>query len=189
MDFWHLLALAPASLATLAVVATTMPAFGRVALALVVVASVGRLLPSVPVLASMAGGPATPPRVPRVDVRWDLLTEERLRLLPEVIEAVQPDARVAGFPALGIVSFAIGRPSPWRHDYFYPGRPLPDEERALADAVERDPPDAIVILDDPGATFEPAFHAHRVLLDAIDRRCRPRRRIGPYRIMVPRPAS
>jgi hypothetical protein len=189
MDFWHLLALAPASLATLALVATTMPAFGRVVLALVVVASVGRLLPSVPVLASMVDGPAAPPRGPRVDVRWDLLTEERLRLLPDVIEALQPDARVAGFPALGIVSFAIGRPSPWRHDYFYPGRPLPDEERTLAEDVQRDPPDAIVILDDPGATFEPAFHAHRVLLDAIDRRCRPQRRIGPYRIMVPRPAS
>jgi hypothetical protein len=46
-----------------------------------------------------------------------------------------------------------------------------------------------VILDDPGATFEPAFRTHRVLLDAIDRRCRGQRRLGPYRILVPRPAS
>jgi hypothetical protein len=189
MDFWHVLALAPASLAALALVATTVPAVGRIVLALVVLASVGRLVPTVPVLASMSGGPPGPPRIPRIDVRWDLLTEERLRLLPDVIEAVRGRERVAGFPALGMVSFALGRPSPWRHDYFYPGRPLPDEERALAEAVERDPPDAVVVLDDPGATFEPAFHAHRVLLDAIERRCRGERRIGPYRILVPRPAS
>jgi hypothetical protein len=189
MDFWHVLALAPASLAALALVATAVPTIGRFGLALLALVSLARLVPTVPVLASMAGGPAGPPRIPRVDVRWDLLTENRLRLLPDVIETVQGRERVAGFPALGMVNFALGRPSPWRHDYFYPGRPLPDEERALAAAVERDPPDAVVVLDDPGPTFEPAFHTHRVLLDAIERRCREERRIGPYRILVPRPAS
>jgi hypothetical protein len=189
MDFWHVLALAPASLSALALIATAVPTVGRIGLALLALASLGRLVPTVPVLASMAGGPDGAPRVSRIDVRWDLMAEDRLRLLPDVIETVQGRERVAGFPALGMVNFAIGRPSPWRHDYFYPGRPLPAEERALADAVERDPPDAVVILDDPGATFEPSFHAHRVLLDAIERRCRDERRIGPYRILVPRPAS
>src|SRR6185436_10118000 len=126
MDFWHLLALAPASLAAMALVATTVPSVGAVVLALVVLVSVGRLVPTVPVLASIAGGMARPPRIPRIDVRWDLLKEERL--LPDVIETVQGRERVAGFPALGMVNFALGRPSPWRHDYFYPGRPLPAEE-------------------------------------------------------------
>jgi hypothetical protein len=82
MDFWHLLALAPASLAAMALVATTVPSVGAVVLALVVLVSVGRLVPTVPVLASMAGGMAGPPRIPRIDVRWDLLTEERLRCCP-----------------------------------------------------------------------------------------------------------
>jgi hypothetical protein len=187
MDFWHLLPLVPASLAALALVATAVPAAGRVTLVLLVVACLGRLVPTIPVLAGIAGESSGAPRVPRLDIDWNVLTEDRLRRLPDVVDAVRNDPEVAGFPALGIVSFAIGRPSPWRHDYFFPGRPLPDEERALAETVERDPPDVIIVLDDPGATFEPAFHAHRMLLDAFERCCREERRIGPYRLLVPRP--
>ena len=48
-----------------------------------------------------------PPRIARLDIRWDLVEDERLRRLPDVIEAVGDRERVAGFPARRIVNFAV----------------------------------------------------------------------------------
>lgn len=190
MDFWHLLPLAPLSLVTLAIVATAVgPGTARVALAILVVVAVGRFLPTVPVIAATTGADASGSPVPRIDVRWDLLTEERLRRLPEVVSALRGRGRVAGFPALGVVNFALGTPSPWRHDYFFPGRPPADEERALAAEIERDPPEVVIVLDAPGASFEPSFAAHPLLVETFERRFVEERRIGPYRLLVPRPPA
>jgi hypothetical protein len=186
MDFWHLLPLAPASLATGALVAAMLPRLvARVVLVGLVLASLVRLAPTVALLPSLRAPDDAPPRIARLDIRWDLVEDERLRRLPDVIEAVGDRERVAGFPALGIVNFALGRPSPWRHDYFFPGRPGPEEERVLVDQIERDPPDAVVVLDAPGPTFEAAFAAHAPLMRALDARLREAARIGPYRILVP----
>ncbi len=108
--------------------------------------------------------------------------------MPEVVAALRDRRRVAGFPALGAINFALGTPSPWRHDYFFPGRPAPDEEQALAEEIVRDPPDVVVMLDAPGSSFEPAFAAHRALVETLERRFVEERRIGPYRLLVPRPS-
>ena len=191
MDFWHLLPLAPVSLATLALVVTSVgpPVVVRMVPALLVVLALGRMLPAMPVLAGASVGAPDPPRIPRLDLRWDQLRDERLTRLPEVVEAVTSMPRVAGFPALAAVNFALGKPSPWRHDYFFPGRPLPDEERALAAEALRDPPDAVVVLDAPGGAFDAAFAAHPVLVEALERGFVEQRRIGPYRVLVPRRAA
>ena len=186
MDFWHLLPLVPASLVTLALVATTFgPWIGRVTLAALAVVSLGRMLPTIPVLASVGGPDASGPRIARLDLRWDLLRDERLMRLPEVIEALQGARRVGGFPALGIVNFALGTPSPWRHDYFFPGRPTPAEERDMVAALARDPPDAVVVLDAPASSFEGSFTAHALFVEALEQRLHEQRRIGPFRILVP----
>jgi hypothetical protein len=190
MDFWHLLPLAPTSLAALAVVATAGGAgLGRALVAGLLLVSLGRAVPTLPVLAAATVSNATAPRVPRLDLRWDLLDVDRLTRLPDVIAALQGRGRVAGFPALGVLNFALGEPSPWRHDYFFPGRPGAEEERALAAEVERNPPEVVVVLDAPEGPFADTFAAHRTLVDALERRFVEAERIGPYRLLVPRPPA
>jgi hypothetical protein len=186
MDFWHLLPLAPTSLATLALVATTLGAT-RIAPVLLAVMALGRMVPVVAVLAAVSVPAGTPARIPRLDVRWDLLRDESLTSLPDLVDALRGKRRVAGFPALGVVNFALGEPSPWRHDYFFPGRPLPDEERALAAAIDDHPPDAVVVLEAPRGAFAAAFEAHPMLVEAFARGFVDAPRVGPYRILVPAP--
>jgi hypothetical protein len=187
MDFWHLLPLAPASLVTASVVAGVLGSRAASVLAgLLVVASLGRLVPALPVLAEAVRWREDPPRVARLDLAWDLHRDEAVRRLPELVDALAGRKIVAGFPALGIVNFALGAPSPWRHDYFFPGRPTADEERALVAATLRDPPEAIVVLDATDGPFAAAFAAHPVLVEMLGRAFVEDRRVGPYRILVPR---
>ncbi len=189
MDFWHLLPLAPVSLAAAALVATSLgPAIGRgIAIVLAVVAA-GRAIPAFAAMATVLAAPSSPPPVPRVDVRWDLVREESLRRFPDVVAAVRGRGRIAGFPALGLVNFAIGEPSPWRHDYFFPGRPTAEEERALVAATIAHPPDAVVVLDAPEGAFAEAAAAHPAIVDMLAREFVEAQRIGPYRVLVPRRA-
>jgi hypothetical protein len=189
MDFWHLMSLAPASLASLTIVAATLgPGIARVVAGLLAVTAVGRLTPALPVIAASMSMAPSPPPVARVDVRWDLLRDEAVRRFPEVVEAVRGRRRVAGFPALGLVNFALGEPSPWRHDYFFPGRPTLAEEQALIAATMREPPEAVVVLESPEGPFEAAAAAHPAIVAMLDRNFTEVRRIGPYRILVPRRA-
>jgi hypothetical protein len=187
MDFWHLLPLAPASLTAVVIVATALgPRVASVLAASLAIVAVGRLVPSVSVIAAVSGSAPSPPPVARVDLRWDLLHDEALRRFPDVVDAVRGYRRVAGFPALGLVNFALDRPSPWRHDYFFPGRPGPVEERELIASTQRDPPDAVVVLDAPDGPFATAAAAHAAIVEMLDRDFAEVRRIGPYRVLVPR---
>jgi hypothetical protein len=189
MDFWHLLPVASASLATMAIVATSLgPRLAHVLAVLLAVVAMGRLMPTLPVIVATLGAGPPAPTVARVDVRWDLLRDETLRRFPEVVEAVRGRRRVAGFPALGLVNFALGEPSPWRHDYFFPGRPTPEEERALVAATLEHPPEAVVVLDAPEGPFEVAAAAHPAIVAMLERNFTEVQRIGPYRILEPRHA-
>jgi hypothetical protein len=185
MDFWHVLAIAPLSLAALLILLGRAPRpLQTLAGTALAVLALGRALPVAPVVASLAT-PQDGARLERVDLRWDLLTPPALRRLPEVVRAVEDRRSVAGFPALGLVNFALGRPSPWRHDYFFPGRPDASEETVLAAGLASTPPDAIVELDARDASFASAFSAHAALVSAIEHDFREERTIGPYRILVP----
>ena len=189
MDFWHLLPLASASLVAMTIVAAALePWVARVLAVLLAIVGLGRFAPSLPVIAASLGQAPSPPPITRVDVRWDLLRDEALRRFPEVVEAVRTRHGVAGFPALGLVNFAIGEPSPWRHDYFFPGRPAADEEQALVAATTQHPPEAVVVLDAPVGPFKDAAVAHPAIVSMLDRSFVELRRIGPYRILVPRRA-
>jgi hypothetical protein len=187
MDFWHLLALAPASLVAVTLVASALGAPGRrTILAMLVLVAVVRFAPTVPVLATLGSREPPGPRMARLDVRWDLVRDEAVRHLPALVEAVELETRVAGFPALGVVNFALDRPSPWRHDYFFPGRPGAAEEQEMAAQIVRDPPDAVVVLDAPSGPFKAAFEAHATIMGALDQAMEEGKRVGPYRILVPK---
>jgi hypothetical protein len=186
-DFWHLLPLAvPSVCALLLAVSYASSRWQRGMLALLALASVARFLPTLPVLRDLARAPGAGAHAGRLDVRFDLLRDERLVHLPAVASAVQGKTRVAGFPALGIVNFALGTPSPWRHDYFFPGRPGAAEEAELARRIIADPPDAVVVLDDAPGPLSGAAAAHPAIVGAFEARLVEAQRIGPYRILVPR---
>jgi len=190
MDGWHLFAIAPASLATCGILlATCGPVLRRTVVAALVLASFGRALPVVPVIGALAAGSDQPPSVARVDLRWDLLGPEELRRLPDVIQAVQGRGSVVGFPALGIINFAIDAPSPLRHDYFFPGRPTAAEEDVIAAELRVHPPSTVVLLDAPTGFVLDAFAAHLPVVVALRDRFVVEREIGPYRILVPRGGS
>jgi hypothetical protein len=187
MDGWHLLSLAPSSLAALGLVlATCGRPLRRALTGVLLAASLGRMLPVLPVMGALATTPPELPAVERLDLRWDLLVPEHLRRLPEVVAAVRGQASVMGFPALGAVSFALGTPSPFRHDYFFPGRPTAAEEAPLVDALRTRPPAAVVVLDAPIAFFPAAFASHPQIVAALAERFVTAREIGSYRILVPR---
>lgn len=57
-----------------------------------------------------------------------------------------PDDRVFGFPAVGIVPWAIGRPSLARSEYFFPGRPDHEDETRLLETFAASPPRFVVTL-------------------------------------------
>lgn len=59
---------------------------------------------------------------------------------------------VLTFPAVAGVLFAAGRTSPVPHDYWYPGRPDHDDERAMLELIVANPPRYVVTLND-GWTF------------------------------------
>jgi hypothetical protein len=188
MDFWHLLAIAGASLAAGVVVARALLGVRaqRLVAAGLALVSIVRFAPTVPVLAALRTGAPASASSPRLPIRFDLLSDERSRRVPDVVSALRGERSVAGFPALGIVNFALGTPSPWRHDYFFPGRPGPTEEAALAARVRAHPPDAVVVLDAETGPFADAWAAHAAMADVLRERFVERARIGPYRILVPR---
>ncbi len=187
MDGWHLFAIAPASLATCGMVlAICGPALRRTVVVGLLLASFGRALPVVPVMRDLATGSHEPSSVARLDLRWDLLGPEELRRLPDVIQAVQGRGSVVGFPALGIINFAIDAPSPLRHDYFFPGRPTAAEEDVIATELRAHPPSTVVLLDAPTGFVQDAFSAHAPFVLTLRDRFVVEREIGPYRILVPR---
>lgn len=67
-------------------------------------------------------------------------------LLDFLTARLGPDDRVFGFPALGIVPWAIGRPSLSRSEYFFPGRPDHADETRLLETFSANPPRFIVTL-------------------------------------------
>jgi len=189
-DFWHLLPVTGPSLVVAVGLALQVAERARrphravcVLLgALLVVASV-RFLPTIGVLrAAMTDAPAEAPSLARATVRWDLLAESRLRAIPAVVAALGDAETVVGFPALGAFSFLTGKPSPLRHDYFFPGIPGPAETARVLTELAAARTARVVVLRDDVSFFAKAFRAHADVEATIVTAFPVVEHIGPYEV-------
>lgn len=190
-DFWHLLPLAGLSLTVAVGVGVEAVSGGRgdrrigtrLLLGGLLGLAVVRWLPNVAVVrAAMTPPPANAPRLARASVRWDLLSRPALRTIPDVVRALDDAPVVVGFPALGVFNFLTGKPSPLRHDYFFPGVPDEQEVPALLDRLLAQRTARVVVLRDDVAFFAEALRAHADVDVAIAAAFPTVERIGPYEI-------
>jgi hypothetical protein len=189
-DFWHLLPVAGPSLVVAVGLALHLTeraqrphrTAGMLLGALLVLAGV-RFLPTVGVLrAAMSEPPADLPSLARATVRWDLLTEPRVRAIPAVVNALGDAEAVVGFPALGVFGFLTGKPSPLRHDYFFPGVPGPAETARVLAQLATARTARVVVLRDDVSFFSKAFRSHPDVEATIVTAFPVVERVGPYEV-------
>lgn len=124
---------------------------------------------------------ALPVEVER-DRDHDLLELERTADFVES-ETSPGDALVA-FPALGLLSFMTGRPSPVPHDYFFPGRPSHADEAEMLATLDADRPRVLVTLNDRLGYFASSPAYYFLLRDWVLDHYRLVRRFGRYDLLM-----
>lgn len=140
----------------------------------------------------LAGGPgfrrmtrvdsaALPVQVER-DRDHDLLELERVADFVEA-ETGSQDTMLA-FPALGLLSFMTGRPSPVPHDYFFPGRPSHADEAEMLATLDADRPAVLVTLNDRLGYFSSSPAYYFLLRDWVLENYRLVRRFGRYDVLL-----
>jgi hypothetical protein len=155
----------------------------RVALGMLLLVAAVRFLPTLgAVRAAMTPRPAGTPSLARASVRWDLLVEPRLQTIPEVTRTLDGADAVVGFPALGLFAFLTGKPSPLRHDYFFPGVPGPAESAAVLARLAAARTARVVLLREDVSFFARAFASHADVVAAVEHVFPVVQRVGPYEV-------
>jgi hypothetical protein len=195
-DFWHLVPVTGPSLVLAVGLAVQgaarsrserRPPAGegaeRLVLATLLIVAVVRLLPTLGAArAAMTPPPAGAPSLERATIRWDLVTEPRLRAIPDVTAALDGADGVVGFPALGLFGFLTGKPSPLRHDYFFPGVPSAAESPRVLAGLAAARSARVVVLREDLSFFAQAFRSHADVVAAIESAFPRLERIGPYEV-------
>jgi hypothetical protein len=128
--------------------------------------------------------PASQPPLARADLRWDLVTDETIGVVPDVVRALQGARTVVGFPALSGLGFLAAAASPLPHDYFLPGLLDDRERRAMVALLTSAPPDAVVILRDERAFASAATRDYPTILQALETVCPAAERIGSFEVRL-----
>ncbi len=124
---------------------------------------------------------ALPVEVER-DRDHDLLELERTADF--VASETVPGDRMLAFPALGLLSFMTGRPSPVPHDYFFPGRPSHADEAEMLATLDSDRPKVLVTLNDRLGYFASSPAYYFLLRDWVLHHYRLARRFGRYDVLL-----
>jgi HEAT repeat protein len=132
--------------------ATALRIPARVPVTLAVGVAAGLTL--VAVLPNLAGPHARPQVMlpaPAAPVQVEMARSSDLLALGAVVDYLRtrlaPNEPLFGFPATGLVGYALGHPSPTPHDYFFPGRPDHGDEAKIVRALVRDRPRYLVTLN------------------------------------------
>jgi hypothetical protein len=124
---------------------------------------------------------ALPVEVER-DRDHDLLELERVADF--IAAETGPGDALLAFPALGLLSFMTGRPSPVPHDYFFPGRPSHADEAEMLATLDEDRPKVLVTLNDRLGYFASSPAYYFLLRDWVLEHYRLARRFGRYDVLV-----
>jgi HEAT repeat protein/4-amino-4-deoxy-L-arabinose transferase-like glycosyltransferase len=126
-------------------------------------------------------------RSERLPIRVEARRGYDVRALGDLLAFLEarlgPHEPVFGFPAMGLVSFAIGTPNPVPFEYYFPGRPDHRDEVTLERVLARSRPRFVVTLNRRFGYFFEAPTYYFVLRPYIRQHYRLAARFGRYDVL------
>jgi hypothetical protein len=142
-----------------------------VVVAVPLVLALGRFLPTLAVLGSLARGGLLEVPLGPTALLCGPAGAPALRALAETAEVIRRslvDEPVLAFPACGYPVFLAGRLPAGPHDYFYPGRPDRAEVQALTTGWSEKPPRLAVTCRAQGTPLSAAWEAYPELVRLLE---------------------